>query len=222
MNVASSVFWIFISSRKAPWYCLVCYAQTIITITRVLLKLSSLSAKPYTVDCYLLLLYSQYCYGESSKLLLFILFRDTPKEVHYVLLSIEKRQLSYIFMFYIKLSWRLVFNSQTSNLFFVVFLTQLFTSVKEIHKLRFLSTTTCADTKLLLLQTRKHWKMDQYQGLVGCSEVDLESDLNHPASGNLRQFTTVPSQCEQFPWTWTWRLLYLDCWYRFENIPGNV
>ena len=39
--------------------------------------------------------------------------------------------------------------------------------------------------------------MEQYWGSDDCGEVDIDSDVNHLASGNLRQFTTVPSQCER-------------------------
>ena len=37
------------------------------------------------------------------------------------------------------------------------------------------------------------------------------------ASVNLWKFNTLPSQCERFPWTWSWRLLYFGCWYHFEK-----
>ena len=47
-------------------------------------------------------------------------------------------------------------------------------------------------------------------GLDDCCEGYRDSDINRLDSVNLRQYTTVPNQCEQLPWTRTWRPLYLD------------
>ena len=63
--------------------------QEIITKIRGLLKWISLSAKTFTADCYLLRFYSQYLYGELSKLFLFILSWDTHGEVDLLLLSTD-------------------------------------------------------------------------------------------------------------------------------------
>ena len=67
-----------------------------------------------------------------------------------------------------------------------------------------------------------HWNTEHYRGSVNSGEVDLDSDVYRMASGNLRKYTTVPSQCDRLPWTWTWRLLYFDRWSHFEKRPGIV
>ena len=36
-------------------------------------------------------------------------------------------------------------------------------------------------------------------GSADCGEVDLDSDINHLASGKLRKSTTVTSQCDILP-----------------------
>ena len=38
-------------------------------------------------------------------------------------------------------------------------------------------------------------------GSVDRGEVDIDSDVNCLASGNLWQYTTVPSHCEQLTYT---------------------
>ena len=68
-----------------------------------------------------------------------------------------------------------------------------------------------------VIKTRNHWHMDHCWWLVYRFEGDLDSDLNRLASGNLRQYATVPSQCDQLPWTWTWRLLYFNHWSHFRS-----
>ena len=101
-------------------------------------------------------------------------------------------------------------SSQISILFFCGISEHNFIAVvKEIHKLQFQSTTTSADTKFLLPKPIYHWKTEQYWGSVHHIEVDIESEVNCLYSGNIWQYTTVPSQCEQLPWTWTFRILYL-------------
>ena len=40
-------------------------------------------------------------------------------------------------------------------------------------------------------------KMEQYQGSADHGEIDLNSDVNRPASGKLQKFTTVFIQCER-------------------------
>ena len=76
----------------------------------------------------------------------------------------------------------------------------------------FWSSTTSAGTKFLLQKSSNHWMTECYQGSSDRGEGDLDSDLKFLASGNLWKYTTIPSQCEQLPWTWMWRILYLDCW----------
>ena len=125
-------------------------------------------------------------------------------------------------MFYIELSCNFFF-SQISHLFFcVIFLHSIYAAVKEIYKLWFESTTTSADTKLPLPQHRKHWITENYQGSGDSGGVDIDSDANCMASVNLWQPNTVPSKCERFPWTWTWRLMYFDFWSHFEKCPGII
>ena len=82
-----SVFQFIILLLEAPWYCIVCYMQAIITRTKGLLKLGSLSVKKYTYNCYLLSFDNQYRYGELSKLCLFVLSRDTSEEVDLLIFS---------------------------------------------------------------------------------------------------------------------------------------
>ena len=44
----------------------------------------------------------------------------------------------------------------------------------------------------------EHQMSEQYQGSADRGELDIKSYVNWPASGKLRQSTTVSSQCEQF------------------------
>ena len=41
--------------------------------------------------------------------------------------------------------------------------------------------------------------MEQYQGSSDRGELDLNPDVNQPASDQLRKSTTVSSQCERLP-----------------------
>ena len=126
LNVVSYVFRSLISFRKSPWYCSVCSVQAIITTTRGILKLSSLSAKRYTADCYLFPFYGQYCYGEVSKLLLFLLSQDTPEEVYLMLLSIDLPLFSHFRYFYIKLLWNFVFLTNIKSVVSWIFYVAIF------------------------------------------------------------------------------------------------
>ena len=47
----------------------------------------------------------------------------------------------------------------------------------------------------MLPKISKHQMAGQYQGSDNRGEIDIESDVNLPASGKLRQSTTVSSQC---------------------------
>ena len=107
--------------------------------------------------------------------------------------------------------------SQILNIIFLWYFQTFpfFVLVKKIHNIRFWSTTTSAETKLLLPNNGDHWNMDHYWVSADRVEVDLESDLIHLASDNLWQYTTLPSQCERLTWTRTWHLLYFDHWYHF-------
>ena len=53
------------------------------------------------------------------------------------------------------------------------------------------------NTRFPLPQHIDHWKIAQYWGLADRGVVDLDSDVNYLASRNIRESTTVPSQCEQ-------------------------
>ena len=95
---------------------------------------------------------------------------------------------------------------------FVVFLNKIISQqTKQSITFDFLASKQIAETKFLLPKPSNHWNTKHYWGLAYCFEEDLDSDLNRLALGDLRQYTTVPSQCGQFPWTWTWRLLYFYC-----------
>ena len=59
-------------------------------------------------------------------------------------------------MFYIKLSWNIVFLVNIESVFYGVFEHTFSASVKDIHKLWFLSTTTSADTKFLSPKPSNH------------------------------------------------------------------
>ena len=86
------------------------------------------------------------------------------------------------------------------NLFFCgIYEQNVFAAVKEIHKLRFQSTITSAATKITVTQTELPLKDKEVLGSAYRGEVDLDSDVNHLASGNLRKYTTVTSQCERLP-----------------------
>ena len=186
--------------------------------------MSSLSEKWYTADYYLFLFYSKYFYGDLSKLFLFLLSRDwtTRRYINWYLPLTH----SYSFildMFYIKLSWKFVFLINIECVVSWIFSVTTFSkhSRKSIN-FDYDQQHNSQNTELLLSQHIYHWKTEQYWGSADRGEVDLDSDVNRPASGNLRQYTTVPSKCEQLPWTWTWRIMYFNCWYNFEKRPGIV
>ena len=108
--------------------------------------------------------------------------------------------------------------SKILNMFICgIFDYKVFALDKEIHNLRFLLSTTTAKTKFMLPGPSDHWKMELYHGLADSGKGDLDSDINCLDSGNLWQYPNVPSQCEQFSWTWTGRLPYFDCWSYFKK-----
>ena len=125
-------------------------------------------------------------------------------------------------MFYIKPSLITDF-SQISNIFFCDILEHKFLrQEKKSININFWSRETSADTQFMVPQHSDNWKTYQHQGSANCCEVDLDSDLNRLASGNLRQYTTVSSQCEQLLWTWTWIIMYFDPWSHFKKRLGIV
>ena len=111
------LYWSLISFREAYWYYLVCYVQAIITTTRGLLKLSYLSAKWFTVYCYLFPFYSHYQYLELLWMFLFIISQDTLEEVHSPPFSVDLKLYSYFRYGHINLSLNIDFLKKISNLF---------------------------------------------------------------------------------------------------------
>ena len=79
----------------------------------------------------------------------------------------------------------------------------------------FISTAPFDKTQLPIPPHSDNCKTEQYRKSADRGEVNLESDVNIMALGNLRQSTTLPSQCEQLPLNWMWHILYFNCWYHF-------
>ena len=77
--------------------------------------------------------------------------------VFFLILSISLQIFSYFVVFYIKLSWKLIFSCKYQIFFVCNFKHSFFAAFKEIHKLKFWSTTTSANIKSLLSTPRKHW-----------------------------------------------------------------
>ena len=101
---------------------------------------------------------------------------------------------------YFKLSQNFDFITNICSV--VVFLDTSFTKNKiKFTTFNFRSSTTSAETKLLLPKPSYHSNTENYQGSAGHGEVDIDSDINCLDSGNLWQDTTVISHCEQLHWT---------------------
>ena len=130
--------------------------------------------------------------------------------------------LLFLLCFILNCHGNLIF-SQILNLFICdIFEHNNFVVDKEIRYFRFLViNNNCRDQCPIITQSN-HWKMEHYWGSADYCEGSLDSEKNCLASGNLRQYTTVPIQCDWFPWTWIWRLLYFYHWYHFEKRPGIV
>ena len=62
---------------------------------------------------------------------------------------------------------------------------------------------TIQQHSIYITPTRQPLKDGAILGSAERGEVDIDSDVNCTASGNIRKSTTVPIQCEQLPWTWT-------------------
>ena len=71
-------------------------------------------------------------------------------------------------------------------------------------------------------QTINHWNTEHYRVLDDLRQGYLDSDTNRLASGNIIQYTTLPSQFEQLNLTRTWHFMYIDCWYHFDKQPISV
>ena len=147
--------------------------------------------------------YSQYRYIELSKLFLIILLWDTLEKVH--LLNCLLTYANYLFLLCFILNCRgILFLSLVSNSLFCGIYKHNFSQLsKKYIYFNFRSTTTSPETKFLLPKPSYHWETDHFRGSVECGEAYLDSDINLLVSGNLLHYTTVPSQCEWFPRTWT-------------------
>ena len=97
-----------------------------------------------------------------------------------------------------------------------------FATDKEIHYFQFLILIKKCIDQVPVITQRNHWNMEHCRVLDDCCDGDLDLYLNLLASGNLWQYNIVPSQCERLPWTWTWRILYCDCWYHFYKQYSSV
>ena len=124
-------------------------------------------------------------------------------------------------MLYIKLSWNVFLLTNIESVLLWYCITQFLKQSKNFINFYF------NQQKIFRHQiphnpTQKALKDGAILGSSDIGELYLDSDVNHLASGKLRQFTTVPNQCERLPYPWTWSILYFDCWYNFENCPGIV
>ena len=185
------------------------------------LKVISLSAKQFTEDCHILPFNSQYRYSELSKLFLFLLPQDTPEEVHSRLLSIDPQWFSYfIYVLYLNVIYLCFSRKYQICGILNSFCHNFFAAVKKSINFDLDQQHNSQNTKFLLSQHRDNWKTEKCQGAANRGKVDLDSNVNRLASGNLRQYTNVPSQWEILPWTWMWHLLYFDCWSHFNKRTG--
>ena len=130
-----------------------------------------------------------------------------------MLLPIESQWLYYFIYIYIKMTWEknlMNIESVVSWIYSVTFFLQQsnisinFDSGQQHNS---------QNTKFMLPRHSNHWNTEKYRGSADRGEVDLESDVNCLASGNIGKYTTVPSQCEWVPLTWTWRILYFGHCY---------
>ena len=130
--------------------------------------------------------------------------------------------LSFLSCFISKCHGTLLF-SQISNMFICAIFEHIFFSDdKEIYYIRFSIINKRYRNQVPVVKPRYHWKTEHYKGSNDNFEGYIESDLNHLDSGNIRKYTTLPSQWELLTWTWIWHPMYFDCWYHFEKRPGSV
>ena len=97
----------------------------------------------------------------------------------------------------------LCFSAESKIMYILLVYIFLSTKTNSAHYIVYgvfvcISTATFKDTKLPLPKSRKHQKLEQYQGSTKCGDLDLNSDVNRPVSVKLRKSTTVSSQCEKF------------------------
>ena len=87
--------------------------------------------------CYVLTLYSHYCYGALSILFVFILSQDTPTQVHLLLRYIDIQQLCY-YIYNVFLNYHVVlFSHKCWICSFVVFLNTMFHCRKKSTTFQF-------------------------------------------------------------------------------------
>ena len=79
-----------------------------------------------------------------------------------------------------------------------IFERNLFAANKEIHNLRFLIINNKCRNQVPVIKNCDHWYTEHYQVLDDHCEGDLDLVVNNLASGNIMQYSTVPSKCEQF------------------------
>ena len=169
--------------------------------------------------CYTFLLYSHYRYGKISILFLFLL----SQKYNYVGIFdaiVHWPTVILLFLSYCLLNCHgnFIF-SKILNMFICgIFEHNFFQQTKKSITSNFWLSTISVQKQILLPKPSDHWNMEHYKRSSDSGEGDLLSDTNILASGNLQQYTTVPSHCDKFPWTWTWCLLYLI----IDIIPRRV
>ena len=125
-------------------------------------------------------------------------------------------------MFYFKMSQNFAFLTQIESVHLCYFWTQQFCSRQRNSLFSIFDPQQQVQRSSSWYHTKQPLKDGALSGLDDSCEKDLDSDLNILYSGNFWKYTNVPSQCEQFPWTWTWCILYFNCWSHFENLHGGV
>ena len=113
-----------------------------------------------------------------------------------------------------------LFFSLISNIVFVVISSTMF--LQQSRKSINLDFDQQKKFRYQISITPTHWTLKDRAilGSADSGEVDIDSDVNFLASGNLRQSTTAPSHCERLPWNWTWCLMYFNRWSHLKNLPG--
>ena len=127
-----------------------------------------------------------------------------------------------LIIFYYKLSQNFAFLTNIEYVHLCYFWTQQFRSRQRNSLLLILILNNKCRDRVPVITQSNHWKKKYYRGSDDFCEGYLDLYLNCLASGNLQQYTTVPSQCEIFPWTWSCCLLYFDHWSHFGKLPGSV
>ena len=159
---------------------------------------------------YVLPLYSHYCYSELS-----INYYSGYRKIYLCRYICCCWPLAYNdsvihIVFYFKMSRNFAFLTNIESIHLCYLWTQIFRRwQRKSLPLIFIIKNKCRN-QAPVIKLSFHWNTDHYQGLADQFEGYLDSDLNRLTSSNLHKYTTVPSQCESLPCTWTWHLLYLD------------